>query len=87
MFTYHKALQYINNHGKLNQRHSKWVEFQQIYTFVLKHRFEKSNNMAYALSRRVMLRNTLSMEVVILESMKELYEEDANFGEAWRACK
>ena len=34
-----------------------------------------------------MLLNTLSMEVVSLESMKELYEEDVDFKEAWRACK
>ena len=43
--------------------------------------------MADALSRRAMLLNTLSVEIVSLESMKELYEEDAYFGEAWRACK
>ena len=34
-----------------------------------------------------MLLNTLSVQVVSLESMKELYEEDVDFGEAWRACK
>ena len=34
-----------------------------------------------------MLLSTLSVEVVSLESMKELHEEYADFGEAWRACK
>jgi hypothetical protein len=87
LFTDHKALQYINSQGKLNQRHSKWVEFLQSFTFVLNHRSRKSNKVADALSRRVLLLNTLSMEVVSLESMKELYEEDADFGEAWKACK
>ena len=27
LFTNHKAMQYINIQGKLNQRHSKWVKF------------------------------------------------------------
>lgn len=87
MFIDHKALQYINSQGKLNQRHSKWVEFLQSYTFVLKQRSRKSNKVADTLSRRVMLLNTLSVEVVSLESMKELYEKDVDYGEAWRACK
>lgn len=87
MFTDHKALQYINSQGKLNQRHSKWVQFLQRYTFLLKHRSRKSNKVANALSWRVLLLNTLSREVVILESMKELYEEDVYIGEAWRSCK
>jgi hypothetical protein len=34
-----------------------------------------------------MLLNTLSVEVVSLECMKELYAEDTDFVEAWKACK
>jgi hypothetical protein len=34
-----------------------------------------------------MLLNTLSVEVVSLECMKELYAEDIYFAEAWEACK
>ena len=33
----HKSLQFINDQGKLNQKHTKWVKFLQIYSFVLKH--------------------------------------------------
>jgi hypothetical protein len=87
LFTDHKALQYINSQGKLNQKHSKWVEFLQSYSFVLKHRSGKSNKVADALSQRIMLLNTLSVEVVSLECMKELYAEDTDFAEAWKACK
>jgi hypothetical protein len=29
LFTDHKALQYINSQGKLNQKHFKWLEFLQ----------------------------------------------------------
>ena len=41
LFTDHKALQYINNQSKLNQKHSKWIELFQSYKFVLKHKFGK----------------------------------------------
>ena len=60
----------------------KWVIFLQIYTFVLKHRSGKSKKIVDMLSQRIMLLNTLSMEVVILEIMKELYAEDTNFMDA-----
>jgi len=50
LFTGHKSLQYINSEGKLNQNHLKWVQFLQSYSFVLKHRFGKSNKVDDALS-------------------------------------
>ena len=87
MFIDYKELQYINSQGKLNQRHSKWVEFMKIYSFVLKHRSRKSNKVVDALSRRVMLLNTFSVEVMSLENMTKLYEGDTYFRESWRACK
>jgi hypothetical protein len=79
LFTDHKALKYINNQGKLNQKHSKWVDFLQIYMFVLKHRSGKSNKVDDALSWRTVLLNTMSIAVVSLECVKGLYEEDAYF--------
>jgi hypothetical protein len=82
LFTDHKALQYINNQGKLNQKHSKWVEFLQSCMFVLKHGLGKSNEVVDALSQRRVLLNTMLVAMVSLECMKGLYEEDANFVEA-----
>ena len=52
LYTDHQALQYLNSQGKLNQRHLKWVEFMQSYTFLSKHRSGRSNRVADALSRR-----------------------------------
>ena len=48
LYTDHQALQYLNSQGKLNQRHSKWVEFMQSYTFMLKHRSRRSSRVADA---------------------------------------
>jgi hypothetical protein len=53
----------------------------------LKHKLGKSNKVVDALSRRVLLLSTMVIEVVGLDSMKVLYEDDANFVEVWKACK
>jgi hypothetical protein len=55
--------------------------------FSLKDRFEKSNKVDDALSQRIMLLNTMSVEVVSLNCLNTLYEEDADFLEVWKACK
>ena len=65
LLTDHKALQYINSQGKLNKKHSKWVDFLQGYSFVLKHRSGKSNRVADALSRRTMLLNTFQSKLLV----------------------
>jgi hypothetical protein len=87
LFTDHKSLQYIKNQGKLNQKHTKWVEFLQSYYFVLKQRSRKSNKVVDSLSRRIALLNTMSVEVVRLNCLKTLYEEDVYLSEAWKAWK
>ena len=37
--------EFINNQPKLNQRHAKWVEFSQNFTFVIKHRSGKNRGL------------------------------------------
>ena len=82
----HQALQYLNSQGKLNQRHLKWVEFLQSYTFVLKHRSGKSNKVVDALSRRQLLLIEMQIEVVGFKELSTLYSYDLDFREAWKAC-
>ena len=87
LYTDHQALQYLNSQGELNQRHMKWVEFLQSYTFVLKHRSGKSNRVADALSRRQLLLVVMQVEVVGFDELKNLYPKDFDFAKAWKACK
>lgn len=65
----------------------KWVEFLQSYTFVLKHRSGRSNRVADALSTRQLLLTVMQVEVVGFDELKNLYQEDPDFAEAWKACK
>ena len=75
----------MNNQGKLNQRHLKWIEFLQIYTIVLKHKSRKSNRVVDALSRRHLLLTQMQIEVVGFKELTNLYPEDPDFAEAWKA--
>ena len=86
LYTDHQALQYLNSQGKLNQRHLKWVEFLQSYTFFLKHRSGKSNRVVDALSIRHLLLTQMQIEVVGFKELTNLYLEDPDFVEAWKAC-
>ena len=86
MYTDYQALQYLNSQGKLNQRHLKWVEFLQSYTFVLKHWSGNSTKIAYDLSRRQLLLTEMQIEVVGFNELNTLYPDDLDFGEAWKAC-
>ena len=86
LYTDHQTLQYLNSQGKLNQRHLKWVDFLQSYTFVLKHRRGKSNRVADALSRRHLLLTQMQIEVVGFKELTNLYPEDPDFAESWKAC-
>lgn len=82
----HKDLKYLDSQNKLNQRHMKWVEYMQNFSFVLNHRSEQSNKVAYALNRRIWL-TIMRVEVLGFDDLKNLYETDFDFAEPSKACK
>ena len=81
LFTDHIALKYVNTQKKLNSRHAKWVSFLQGYTFVLKHKSGKQNQVADALSRRVILLTTMENQVIGFDALKDIYLADKDFQE------
>ena len=54
---------------------------------MLKHRSGKSNRVEDALNRRQLLLIVMQVEVVGFDELKNLYPEDLDFSEAWKACK
>ena len=54
---------------------------------MLKHRSGKSNRVVDALSRRQFLLTVMQVEVVGFDELKNLYPEDPDFVEVWKACK
>jgi hypothetical protein len=47
----HESLKYLHSQNNLNRRHAKWVEFIESFPYVIKHKKEKDNVIADALSR------------------------------------
>ncbi|XP_074283320.1 uncharacterized protein LOC141607870 [Silene latifolia] len=75
----HEALKHIHGQQKLNQRHAKWVEFLQSFTFSSKYKTGASNVVADALSRRHTLLIELYARMLGFEHIKELYKSDPEF--------
>ncbi|XP_043809768.1 uncharacterized protein LOC122723079 [Manihot esculenta] len=50
--TDHQSLKHLKGQGKLNKRHGKWVEYLEIFPYVIKYKQGKENVIADALSRR-----------------------------------
>jgi hypothetical protein len=51
LYSDNHALQFITRQEKLNQKHAKWVEFMQNFTFVIKHIVGTANKVTDALSK------------------------------------
>ena len=81
LYTDHIVLKYVNTQNKLNSRHAKWVSFLQGYTFVLKHKLGKQNQVVDALSQRNVLLTTMENKVSAFVVLNYLYESDNDFWE------
>nr|GFA33441.1 hypothetical protein [Tanacetum cinerariifolium] len=75
LFSNHEALKFINGQHKLKPRHTKWVEFIQAFSFVIRHKVWSGNEVADALSRRHSLQG--------FDSFRGLYCDDPDFREIW----
>jgi hypothetical protein len=48
---YHESLKHIRGQAKLNKRQTKWVEFIEMFPYIIKHRKGKDNDIDDVLSR------------------------------------
>jgi len=70
----------------LNKRHAKWVEYLEQFLHVIKHKKEKANVVADALSRRHTLLAMLDVKLLGFEHIKELYLHDYDFSQIYALC-
>eukprot|EP00253_Pinus_taeda_P009372 PITA_09372 len=87
LFSDNFALQYVMQQHKLIHKHAKWVEYLQSFTFVLKHISGQANKVADVLSKRALLLQESTIQVLGFEHLKDLYQTDADFKEAYEACQ
>ena len=79
--TDHEALKYLNNTARMNHMHARWVAYIQRFTFSFKHKPEKLNRVADALSRRTGLLTVVRNEIIGFDYLKDLYANDEDFKE------
>lgn len=55
-----ESSKHLKSQGKLNRRHARWVEFIEMFPYVIQYKQGKNNIVADALSTRYILLSTLS---------------------------
>jgi hypothetical protein len=71
----------------LNQRHAKWVEFMKIFTFSIKNIDGNDNKVVYVLRRRCFILQEFQVKTLGFEHLKDMYCDDTDFKEAYKACE
>jgi hypothetical protein len=87
LYSDNHALQFVSQQEKLNQKHAKWVEYMQNFTFVIKHILGTANKVADALSRKCLLLQEFRVKTLGFENLRDMYVGDADFGEAYEAAE
>jgi hypothetical protein len=87
LYSDNHALQFITRHEKLNQKHAKWVESMQNFTFVIKHISRTVNKVVDALSRKCLVLQEFRVKTLGFDNLKEMYKDDAYFKDAYEACE
>ena len=81
------ALKFIKSQPKLNQRHAKWVEFLQNFTFVIKHTSGKSNKVVDALRSISLVMQEVKISTLGFENLIAMYKEDVDFKDIYVSCE
>ncbi|RDY10100.1 hypothetical protein CR513_05430, partial [Mucuna pruriens] len=63
----------INEKGKLQKNHAKWLEFIEMLPYVIKYENGKENIIVDALSKRYALLTSLQTKLLGFEIIKDLY--------------
>jgi hypothetical protein len=77
----------LRGQEKLNKHHAKWVESIETFPYISKHKKGKGNVIADALSRRYTMLSQLDHKFFGLESIKELYDTNFGFKDAYENCR
>jgi hypothetical protein len=69
LYSDNHALQFMTQQEKLNQKHAKWVEYMQNFTFVIKHISGISNKVVDALIRKCLLLKEFRVKTLGFENL------------------
>ena len=86
VFIDNQALTNIKTQEKLSNRHLKWTEKLQSFTFIIKHNKGQLNKVADALSRNLLTVQEVQLQSIGIKGFKDLYEEGEDFSQAYKVC-
>jgi hypothetical protein len=72
LYRNNQASQFITKQEKLNQKHAKWAEFMQNFTFVINHIYGNANKVGDALSRKCLILQEFRVKTLGFDSLKEM---------------
>jgi hypothetical protein len=84
--TDHESLKHLKGQGKLNQRHARWLKYIETFPYVIRYKQGKENIVVDALSRKYVLLISMSAKMLGFEYVKDMYADDANFSDVYKAC-
>jgi hypothetical protein len=87
LYSDNHASQFMSQQDKMNQKHVKWVEYMQNFTFMIKHISGTANKVAETLSRKCLLLQEFRVKTLGFENLKDMYADDVDFGEAYEAAE
>jgi hypothetical protein len=87
LYSDNHALQFITQQDKLNQKHAKWVEYMQNFTFVIKHISGTANKVVDAFSRKCLLMQEFRVKTLGFDNLKDMYRNDPDLKEAYKASE
>jgi hypothetical protein len=79
LYSDNHALQFVTQQEKLNQKHVKWVEYMQNFTFVIKHISGTANKVVDALSRKCLLLQEFRVKTLGFDDLRDMYADDQIF--------
>jgi hypothetical protein len=85
LYSDNHSLKFVTRQEKLNQKHAKWVEYMQNFTFVIKHISGTAKKVVDALSKKCLLMQEFRVKTLGFDNLKEMYRDDPDFKEAYEA--
>ena len=85
-YSYDQALKFLDFQKTINKMFARWYTFLQRFNFTIKHKYDKLNKVADALSRRASLLTVLSGKIVTYDALKDTYADDEDFSSIWQKC-
>jgi hypothetical protein len=63
----------VTQHEKLNQRHVKWVEYMQNFTFLTKHIYGTTNKVVDSLRGKCLLLQEFRVKTLSFDNLTDMY--------------